>query len=169
MAITDSLEKVDKINLQYVVQSGVSYEGIFKLITKNNINAVVNYEGANTSLKVNNNARFAIDVVLPEVAVSGGESSEAKKEYTANVRISEDNLKEVLYYATKCSMSQNGVCLDSFDDEHPYVTSLGNSKGANIKDVVRNCHLILSNKCEIEAEIETKVASNKNEQNINFY
>ena len=60
-------------------------------------------------------------------------SLEIKKEYTANVRISEDNLKEVLYYATKCSMSQNGVCLDSFDDEHPYVTSLGNSKGANIK------------------------------------
>ena len=26
--------------------------------------------------------------------------------------------------------------------------------------------MILSNKCEIEAEIETKVASNKNEQNI---
>ncbi len=40
------------------------------------------------------------------------------------------------------------------------------SKGANLKDVVRNCHEILSNKCEIEAEIETKVASNKNEQNI---
>jgi len=40
------------------------------------------------------------------------------------------------------------------------------SKGANLKDVVRNSHIILSNKCEIEAEIETKVASNKNEQNI---
>lgn len=40
------------------------------------------------------------------------------------------------------------------------------SKGANLKEVVRNCHLILSNKCAIEAEIETKVASNKNEQNI---
>lgn len=40
------------------------------------------------------------------------------------------------------------------------------SKGANLKDVVRNTHLILSNKCEIEAQIETKVASNKNEQNI---
>ncbi len=40
------------------------------------------------------------------------------------------------------------------------------SKGANLKDVVRNCHMILSNKCEIEVEIETKVASNKNEQNI---
>lgn len=40
------------------------------------------------------------------------------------------------------------------------------SKGANLKDVVRNSHLILSSKCEIEAEIETKVASNKNEQNI---
>lgn len=40
------------------------------------------------------------------------------------------------------------------------------SKGANLKDVVRNSHMILSNKCEIEAEIETKVASNKNEQNI---
>lgn len=40
------------------------------------------------------------------------------------------------------------------------------SKGANLKDVVRNSHVILSNKCEIEAEIETKVASNKNEQNI---
>lgn len=40
------------------------------------------------------------------------------------------------------------------------------AKGANLKDVVRNSHLILSNKCEIESEIETKVASNKNEQNI---
>lgn len=40
------------------------------------------------------------------------------------------------------------------------------SKGANLKDVIRNSHVILSNKCEIEAEIETKVASNKNEQNI---
>lgn len=40
------------------------------------------------------------------------------------------------------------------------------SKGANLKDVVRNCHAILSSKVEIEAEIETKVASNKNEQNI---
>lgn len=40
------------------------------------------------------------------------------------------------------------------------------SKGANLKDVVRNCHVILSTKCEIENEIETKVASNKNEQNI---
>lgn len=40
------------------------------------------------------------------------------------------------------------------------------SKGANLKDVVRNSHLILSSKSEIEEEIETKVASNKNEQNI---
>ncbi len=40
------------------------------------------------------------------------------------------------------------------------------SKGANLKDVVRNCHEILSSKCEIENEIETKVASNKNEQYI---
>ncbi len=40
------------------------------------------------------------------------------------------------------------------------------SKGANLKDVIRNCHVILSNKCEIEGEIETKVASTKNEQNI---
>ncbi len=40
------------------------------------------------------------------------------------------------------------------------------TKGANLKDVVRNSHLILSNKCEIEGEIETKVAGNKNEQNI---
>lgn len=40
------------------------------------------------------------------------------------------------------------------------------SKGANLKDVVRNCHSILSTKCEIEDEIQTKVASNKNEQKI---
>lgn len=46
------------------------------------------------------------------------------------------------------------------------VFETAHSKGANLKDVVRNSHLILSNKCEIEAEIETKVASNKNEQNI---
>lgn len=40
------------------------------------------------------------------------------------------------------------------------------AKGASLKDVVRNSHAILSGKCEIEMEIETKVASNKNEQNI---
>ena len=46
------------------------------------------------------------------------------------------------------------------------VFDLSYEKGANLKDVVRNCHEIISGKCEIEAEIETKVASNKNEQNI---
>lgn len=40
------------------------------------------------------------------------------------------------------------------------------SKGANLKEVVRNSHMILSNKCQIEVEIETKVTSTKNEQNI---
>lgn len=40
------------------------------------------------------------------------------------------------------------------------------AKGANLKDVVRNSHIILSSKTEIEAEIETKVASSKNEQTI---
>ena len=46
------------------------------------------------------------------------------------------------------------------------VFETAHSKGANLKDVVRNSHLILSTKCEIEVEIETKVASNKNEQYI---
>lgn len=46
------------------------------------------------------------------------------------------------------------------------VFEISYSKGANLKDVIRNSHLILSNKIEIESEIETKVASNKNEQNI---
>ncbi|MGN0548723.1 MAG: type II secretion system F family protein [Acutalibacteraceae bacterium] len=39
-------------------------------------------------------------------------------------------------------------------------------KGANLKDVVRNSNEILSTKIQIEEEIETKVASTKNEQNI---
>ena len=39
-------------------------------------------------------------------------------------------------------------------------------KGANLKDVVRNSNEILSTKIHIEEEIETKVASTKNEQNI---
>ena len=39
-------------------------------------------------------------------------------------------------------------------------------KGGNIKDIVRNTHEILSTKSQIEMEIATKVASNKNEQNI---
>lgn len=39
-------------------------------------------------------------------------------------------------------------------------------KGANLKEVVRNCTNILSTKIQIEEEIETKVASTKNEQNI---
>lgn len=39
-------------------------------------------------------------------------------------------------------------------------------KGANLKDVVRNSNEILSTKIQMEEEIETKVASTKNEQNI---
>ena len=39
-------------------------------------------------------------------------------------------------------------------------------KGGNLKDIVKNSHEIISSKCQIEMEIETKVASNKNEQNL---
>lgn len=39
-------------------------------------------------------------------------------------------------------------------------------KGGNIKDTVRKTHEILSTKTQLEMEIETKVTSNKNEQNI---
>lgn len=39
-------------------------------------------------------------------------------------------------------------------------------KGGSIKDIVRNTHEILSTKNQLEMEIETKVTSNKNEQNI---
>lgn len=39
-------------------------------------------------------------------------------------------------------------------------------KGGNIKDIVRNTHNILSDKMEIEEDIETVVTSNKTEQNI---
>ena len=39
-------------------------------------------------------------------------------------------------------------------------------KGGNIKDVIRNTHSILSDKMEINEQIETMVTSNKTEQNI---
>lgn len=39
-------------------------------------------------------------------------------------------------------------------------------KGGNIKDIVRNTHEILSTKIQLEMEIQTKITSNKNEQNI---
>lgn len=39
-------------------------------------------------------------------------------------------------------------------------------KGGNLKDIIRNTHSILSDKMEIEDDIETLVSSNKLEQNI---
>lgn len=42
-------------------------------------------------------------------------------------------------------------------------------KGGNIKDIVRNSHEILSSKAQIEMEIETKLKSNKNEQNLMLF
>lgn len=42
-------------------------------------------------------------------------------------------------------------------------------KGGNIKEIVRNTHEILSTKTQLEIEIETKVTSNKNEQNIMLF
>lgn len=39
-------------------------------------------------------------------------------------------------------------------------------KGGNLKDIIRNTHQILSDKMEIDEEIETMVTANRNEQNI---
>lgn len=39
-------------------------------------------------------------------------------------------------------------------------------KGGNIKDIIRNTHEILSDKMEIQEDIETIVTANKTEQNI---
>lgn len=39
-------------------------------------------------------------------------------------------------------------------------------KGGNIKDVIRNTAMIIGEKAAIEQEIDTKMAANKNEQNI---
>ena len=39
-------------------------------------------------------------------------------------------------------------------------------KGGNIKDVIKNTQQIITDKMEVEAEIETVVAGNKNEQNL---
>lgn len=39
-------------------------------------------------------------------------------------------------------------------------------KGGNIKDTIRNTHSILSDKMEINEDIETVVTSNKTEQNV---
>ncbi len=49
------------------------------------------------------------------------------------------------------------------------VFETAHKKGADLKEVVRNSHLIISGKCQIETEIETKIASNKNEQNIMIF
>lgn len=46
------------------------------------------------------------------------------------------------------------------------VFSVSYRKGGNIKDIIRNTHSILSDKMEINEEIETMVTSNKTEQNI---
>ncbi len=46
------------------------------------------------------------------------------------------------------------------------VFSISYRKGGNIKDVIRNTHAILSDKMEIEDDIETLLTANKTEQNI---
>ncbi len=46
------------------------------------------------------------------------------------------------------------------------VFSISYRKGGNIKDVIRNTHAILSDKMEIEEDIETMLTANKTEQNI---
>lgn len=40
------------------------------------------------------------------------------------------------------------------------------AKGGNLKEIIRNTYEIMSEKCQIEMEIETKIASSKNEQSI---
>lgn len=46
------------------------------------------------------------------------------------------------------------------------VFSISYRKGGDIKNIIYNCHKIISDKIEIEIDIETKVASSKNQQMI---
>ena len=49
------------------------------------------------------------------------------------------------------------------------VFEIAYQKGGNLKEIVRSSHEIISSKTQIEMEIETKVSSNKNEQNLMMF
>lgn len=122
-----------EIDVQHVVDYYYDFVGNFKLQTKNNISAIVKHEGVNATLEVVPKAIFNIDVTMPIINILEEGNDSGSKEYAVAVSIEEINIKEVLYYASKCNMSQGNNCLDSFDDKNSGIVNLGGTINPTLK------------------------------------
>lgn len=125
MPMDDKATEVTEVYVEYVVQDFSNFKGEFKLQTKNNVSAVVRNAGVNISLDVVVKASFDVDVVNPEINIVDDGEVDGKRKYAVTVEVDEDNLKDVLYYAKVCAISQVDKCLDKFDDNNPNIVSLG--------------------------------------------
>ena len=125
MPMDDKANEVNEVFVEYVVQDYSNFVGNFKLQTKNNVSAVVKNAGVNIALDVVVKASFDIDVVNPEINVIEDGEVDGSKKYAITVEVTEDNLKDVQYYAKVCTISQEDRCLDKFDVDNPNIVSLG--------------------------------------------
>jgi len=124
-SIPDSLNEVNEIELEYYVDDYVGFAGSFELFTKSNTNAVVRYKGTNVALNVIEKCSFDVDVSSPVIDVLDSGDIRGKKSYKVTISVNEENLKEVMYYAERCTISQADSCLMNFNDANPNVVSLG--------------------------------------------
>lgn len=131
--LNDSLKETTQINIEHLVQDNKNFGGAFKLQTKNNINAIVNHSGTNISLSVVNKTNFNIDIAAPNIEVLDDGDVNGRKDYTVTIDVEEDNLKEVMYYAAKCSTIGGSRCLDRFNNDNDKIVNLGAAINPSVK------------------------------------
>ena len=131
MMMDDKVQEVDDVIVEYVVNDFNNFVGNFRLQTKNNVSAVVKNAGVNVALDVVVKAEFDIDVISPEIDIIEDGEIDGKRKYAITIDVVEDNLKDVVYYASTCSISANQgegqplKCVDKFNSENPNIVSLG--------------------------------------------
>lgn len=130
--INDSVEPVESVLISYQITDTTSFNGDFKLVTKNDTVAKVKYDGENVILDVNvSGVNFAVDVEDPVINIKTLGDENGSKDYNVLVEFTEGNLDKVYYYVAKCNISQSGNCTDSYDENNENIREAVFVEGEN--------------------------------------
>lgn len=114
--VSDNInEAKDNLLITYTVEEENDFSGEFKLITKNNVSAIVKYENENTIVELNNsNAKFEVDGTNPELTINTEGVIDGKRYYDVALSVKDKNLGKIYYYVAECKDVQGDTCLDQY-------------------------------------------------------
>lgn len=108
----------DSVVISHKIISMDSYEGSFSIKSSISNQAIVKVNGSNVALNLilDNLVEYYVDNITPVVSVEDGGVG---KDFRLEVDVVEEGsgVEKVLYYAKVCSLLNNGVCVDSFDEK----------------------------------------------------